>query len=53
MSAFTEMVGNNIRVYRRANRLTLEDLSRQVHKSKATVGKYEQGTIAIDMDTLI
>ncbi len=52
MSAFTEMVGNNIRVYRRANRLTLEDLSRQVHKSKATVGKYEQGTIAIDMDTL-
>lgn len=52
MSAFTETVGNNIRIYRRANRLTLEDLSRQVHKSKATVGKYEQGTIAIDMDTL-
>ena len=52
MSDIGAGVGQNIRIYRRANRLTLEELANRIHKSKATVGKYEQGTIALDMDSL-
>ena len=32
--------------------MTLESLAEAIHKSKATVGKYEQGAIAVDVDTL-
>ncbi len=52
MSDFTRTVGRNIRNFRRASRLTLEEMAERIHKSKATVGKYEQGSIAIDADTL-
>jgi len=52
MSDFSRMIGQNIRIYRRASRMTLEELAEKLRKSKATVGKYEQGAIVIDVDTL-
>ena len=52
MSELGMRVGENIRIYRRANRMTLSELAERINKSKATVGKYEQGAIALDMDTL-
>lgn len=52
MSVFGQRIGKNIRLYRRAARMTLETLAEKIHKSKATVGKYEQGSITIDVDTL-
>ena len=52
MSDHSRMIGRNIRIYRRANRMTLEALAAGIHKSKATVGKYEQGSISVDTDTL-
>lgn len=52
MSQLDQIIGANVRLYRRANRLTLEELAARIHKSKATLGKYEQGTIAMDVNTL-
>ena len=52
MSELGVRIGENIRIYRRANRMTLSELAERISKSKATVGKYEQGAIALDMDTL-
>ncbi len=52
MSAKDEIIGRNIRLYRRAQGMTLETLSRLIYKSKATLGKYEKGLIALDINTL-
>ncbi|MBQ3652522.1 MAG: helix-turn-helix transcriptional regulator, partial [Clostridia bacterium] len=52
MSDLSARIGGNIRIYRRANRMTLSELAEKINKSKGTVGKYEQGSIAVDMDTL-
>lgn len=40
MSELGMRVGENIRIYRRANRMTLSELAERINKSKATVGKY-------------
>ena len=45
-------IGKRIRFYRKAKNLNLETLSQLIHKSKATVSKYEHGNIAIDISTL-
>ena len=52
MSEFTRDIGQNIRMYRRASRIALEQLAERIHKSRATAGKYEQGAISLDADTL-
>ena len=52
MSDLTRIIGKNIRIYRRANRMTIDTLAERINKSKATVGKYEQGAISMDVDTL-
>lgn len=52
MSELDKTIGGNIRLYRRANHITLEELAGRIHKSKATLGKYEQGTISMDINTL-
>ena len=52
MSDLGVRIGENIRVYRRANRMTLSERAERINKSQATVGKYEQGAISLDMDTL-
>ncbi|MEA4920851.1 MAG: helix-turn-helix transcriptional regulator [Clostridiaceae bacterium] len=45
-------VGNRIRLYRKAKKLTLLTLSQKIHKSKATLSKYETGDITVDVETL-
>ena len=52
MSELDTLVGKTIRAYRQARQITLEEMARQICKSKATVGKYEQGLIALDINTL-
>jgi transcriptional regulator with XRE-family HTH domain len=41
-----------LRSYRKANRLTLAALGERINKSKATVWKYENGLLDIDIKTL-
>ncbi len=45
-------VGARIRNYRKMKRLTLQQLADAVHKSRATVSKYENGEITLDVQTL-
>ena len=45
MSNFTCYVGEQIRKYRKAGKMTLQDLADAIHKSRATVCKYENGDI--------
>lgn len=53
MSKITEHVGNRIRKCRKRKGYTIEEFSKMINKSKATLSKYENGTIAIDIDTLL
>lgn len=53
MSMITEHVGQRIRKSRKGKGLTLDDFARKIGKSKATVSKYENGTIALDIETLL
>lgn len=43
MSDFTCYVGEQIRKYRKAGKMTLQDLADAIHKSRATICKYENG----------
>jgi transcriptional regulator with XRE-family HTH domain len=45
-------IGKRIKLYRNARNMNIESLSQLIHKSKATVSKYERGQIAIDIPTL-
>lgn len=45
-------VGERIHFYRKQKKLTLEMLAEKLHKSKATLSKYENGSIIIDIETL-
>ena len=45
-------VGENIKKFRLARGLSLEDVAAKIYKSKSTMSKYEKGTIAIDIATL-
>ena len=45
-------VGQKIRLYRKMKGLTIETFAGMIHKSKATVSKYENGDISIDIETL-
>lgn len=47
-----EQVGKNIKKYRLAYRMTLEELAARIHKSKSTMSKYEKGIISLDVTTL-
>ena len=42
-------VGQRIRLYRKTKNLTIETFAGMIHKSKATVSKYENGDISIDI----
>ena len=53
MSVITQHVGKRIRKNRKSKGLTIDEFSKMINKSKATVSKYENGTIAIDIDTLL
>jgi len=45
-------IGKRIRNFRKAKKMTIQELADQIYKSKATVSKYEKGEIVIDIVTL-
>lgn len=52
MSKINEHIGGRIRMYRKARELTLQQLADLIHKSRASVSKYENGEITLDVETL-
>lgn len=45
-------IGERIRSYRKMKKMTLQQLADCIHKSRATVSKYETGEITLDIQTL-
>ena len=52
MTSLSQAVGARIRLYRQIKKLTLVALAEKIHKSKATLSKYETGEITLDIETL-
>lgn len=52
MSEISIEIGKRIRNFRKKRKMTIEELSGIINKSKATVSKYEKGEIVIDVVTL-
>lgn len=52
MSEISRHIGQRIRSLRRAQGLTLQQLAEMIHKSRASVSKYETGEITLDVETL-
>ncbi len=48
-----EIIGNNLKKYRSAYNMTLNELSERLHKSISTISKYEKGSIAMDIPTFL
>lgn len=47
-----EHIGARIRLFRKHQNLTLEELAYMVHKSPSTICKYENGSVNIDILTM-
>ena len=52
MNAINLHVGKQIRMYRKARHMTLQELADLIHKSRASISKYENGEISLDIETL-
>ncbi len=52
MSEISIEIGKRIRTFRKMRRMTLDELSAVICKSKSTLSKYEKGEIAVDIETL-
>ena len=52
MSTYSEKVGEQIKLHRKLSGFTLQELADAIHKSRASVSKYENGTITLDIETL-
>jgi len=52
LSDIKQYVGTRIKNLRREQKLTLQQLADMIHKSRATVSKYETGEITLDIETL-
>jgi transcriptional regulator with XRE-family HTH domain len=52
MNTFSYHVGQRIKKYRKSRGYTIEQFSAMINKSKATLSKYENGSITIDIETL-
>lgn len=52
MENINQCLGMRIRNYRKMKNLTLQQLADLIHKSRATVSKYETGEITLDIETL-
>ena len=52
MKNLNQKIGQQIHMYRKNLGLTLQELANQIHKSKASVSKYENGDITLDVQTL-
>ena len=52
MSRIDVEVGSKVRQLRQSRRMTQDELATAIHKSRATLSKYESGDISIDLNTL-
>ena len=52
MENLDQFVGGRVRLYRKMKCFTLAELADRIHKSKATLSKYENGDIPLDVRTL-
>lgn len=52
MGTISTEIGKKIKGFRKSKGMTVQQLADLVHKSKATVSKYENGDIAIEIETL-
>lgn len=52
MSEINRHIGSKIRSFRKASGMTLQQLADAIHKSRASVSKYETGEITLDIETL-
>ena len=52
MSQINQHIGGRIRSFRKAQGLTLQQLADKIHKSRASLSKYENGEITMDIETL-
>lgn len=52
MEQINQHVGARIRAYRKSRGMTLQQLADSIHKSRASVSKYENGEITLDIQTL-
>lgn len=52
MNKISSHAGARIRMYRKSQGLTLQQLADMVHKSRASMSKYENGEITLDVETL-
>ena len=52
MYEFSKHVGKQIRLYRKIKGITLDKFARMINKSRATLCKYENGKIILDIETL-
>ena len=52
MSQISKHIGERIRNHRKNQGMTLQQLADLIHKSRATLSKYETGEITLDIDTL-
>lgn len=50
---FYVTLGQKLRARRRAKHITLKEMAKKLHKSAATVSKYEKGEIFISIDILV
>jgi transcriptional regulator with XRE-family HTH domain len=53
MNTNVKEIGNNIKTYRKLKKLSLLELGNMIFKSKGTISKYEKGSIALDIITLM
>lgn len=52
MDTLTRHIGSRIRMYRKVQGLTLQELADRIHKSRASLSKYENGEVVLDIETL-
>ena len=52
MAGISPQIGERIRSYRKLQGMTLQQLADRIHKSRASISKYENGEIVLDVDTL-
>lgn len=52
MSKINQHIGSRIRSFRKQQGMTLQQLADQIHKSRASLSKYENGEITLDVETL-
>lgn len=52
MDSITISVGKRIKHFRKAQNMTINQLSQLIHKSKSAISKYENGQVTIDIETL-